>query len=134
MKRFWTRPCLSCFAVVGVAGATVLLLTQVLADGKRPSKELPQTQPPAQVVQNAVKAPLRADGGKYEIEMPTKQLLAARSLPVPAAASAEFVNPKVQPGKVRWHKDFATARAAATKSHKPVLLFQMMGKLDDQFC
>jgi len=44
------------------------------------------------------------------------------------------VNPKVAPGKVRWHPDFATACAASKASGKPVLLFQMMGKLDEQFC
>ena len=43
-------------------------------------------------------------------------------------------NPKVQPGKVRWHAGFAAACAAARTSGKPVLLFQMMGKLDEQFC
>jgi hypothetical protein len=43
-------------------------------------------------------------------------------------------NPKVEPGKVRWHPSMADACAAAQKSGKPVLLFQMMGKLDDQFC
>jgi hypothetical protein len=47
---------------------------------------------------------------------------------------ASFVNPKVEPGKVRWHKSFDEARAASAKSGKPVLLFQMMGKLDDEFC
>ena len=43
-------------------------------------------------------------------------------------------NPKVQPGLVRWHADFASACAAAKNSGKPVLLFHMMGKLDQQFC
>ena len=45
-----------------------------------------------------------------------------------------FRNPKVEPGKVRWHKNFEAACAAARKSGKPVLLFQLMGKLDDRFC
>lgn len=43
-------------------------------------------------------------------------------------------NPKVEPGKVRWHQDLAAACAAAKKSGKPVLLFQMMGNLDERFC
>ena len=43
-------------------------------------------------------------------------------------------NPKVEPGKVRWHPTFQAACDAARQSGKPVLLFQMMGKLDDQFC
>jgi hypothetical protein len=51
-----------------------------------------------------------------------------------ATPSEANTNPKVQPGKVNWHPSFASARQAAEKSGKPVLLFQMMGKLDDQFC
>jgi hypothetical protein len=68
------------------------------------------------------------------IERPTKALLAATVGNTAVPAKDAFVNPKVQPGKVKWHADFATACKAAGKSHKPVLLFQMMGKLDDQFC
>ena len=45
-----------------------------------------------------------------------------------------FANPKVPPGKVKWHSDLAAASTAAKKSGKPVLLFHMMGKLDDLFC
>jgi hypothetical protein len=74
-------------------------------------------------------APVTGSVGPYVskgvIERPTEQLL---------ATATAFVNPKVEPGKVKWHTDFATARAASAKSGKPVLLFQMMGKLDDQFC
>jgi hypothetical protein len=43
-------------------------------------------------------------------------------------------NPAVAPGKVKWHPDFETACQAAKKSGKPVLLFQMLGKLDQEFC
>lgn len=42
-------------------------------------------------------------------------------------------NPKVQPGNVNWHADFDAACAAAAKSGRPVLLFQMMGNLDEAF-
>jgi hypothetical protein len=65
--------------------------------------------------------------GKEAVELPTKRMLAAATAPA-------TVNPKVQPGLVGWHPDFAAACEAAKKSKKPVLLFQMMGKLDDQFC
>jgi hypothetical protein len=74
--------------------------------------------------------PVRRDARKLEIEGPTEALLALRAL----AAQSASDNPKVQPGKVKWHANFADACAAAQKSGKPVLLFQMMGKLDDQFC
>lgn len=43
-------------------------------------------------------------------------------------------NEKVEPGKVRWHKMIQTAMDASKQSGKPVLLFQMMGRLDDRFC
>jgi len=42
-------------------------------------------------------------------------------------------NPRVEPGKVRWHDDFAAARAAGRDSGKPVLLFQLLGRLDQRF-
>jgi hypothetical protein len=77
--------------------------------------------------------PRAADRGKRVIETPTEQVLASRSTTSPAAEQP-FVNPKVQPGKVRWHADLAEACQAASKSGKPVLLFQMMGRLDEKFC
>ena len=49
-------------------------------------------------------------------------------------SASDFVNPKVEPGKVRWHKSLEEAQAASLKTKKPVMIFQMMGKLDDQFC
>jgi hypothetical protein len=72
--------------------------------------------------------------GKGGIELGPKRVFAAAT-PAPApVAKNEFVNAKVEPGKVKWHADFDTACKAAAKSGRPVLLFQMMGKLDDQFC
>jgi len=75
----------------------------------------------------------RMDVGKSVVERPTEQLLASAAMAANGTSPA-FVNPKVEPGKVKWHADFATARAASAKSGKPVLLFQMLGKLDEQFC
>src|SRR6516165_8579734 len=72
----------------------------------------------------------RIDVGKSGVERPIEQLLASAA----SRAAPAFVNPKVEPGKVKWHADFATACATSAKSGKPVLLFQMMGKLNDQFC
>lgn len=57
-----------------------------------------------------------------------------QSTEVSADRRAPIENPKVQPGKVSWHAGFADACAASNKSGKPVLLFQMMGKLDERFC
>jgi hypothetical protein len=83
------------------------------------------------VVHAQQKDPL-ADRGKRRVERPTESILAKGA---DAAAPAKgFDNPKVASGKVTWHKDLATACAASKTSGKPVLLFQMMGKLDDKFC
>jgi len=71
-----------------------------------------------------------AGAGQQQQMFQIQAALAARQ----PAAPQGFVNPKVEPGKVKWHASFDEARAAAVKSKKPVLLFQMMGKLDDQFC
>jgi hypothetical protein len=68
------------------------------------------------------------DRPKRAIEIPTKTVV-ARSEAAPADA-----NPRVQAGKVRWHADFDTACRASAKSNKPVLVFHMMGRLDDRFC
>jgi hypothetical protein len=45
-----------------------------------------------------------------------------------------IANKPVAPGLVEWRQDFATACNLSERSGKPVLLFQMMGKLDDEFC
>jgi hypothetical protein len=90
----------------------------------------------------------RRDFGKRMIESPLERTLAPTgALPIlpllpirqilqnaDAKANALFVNPKVAPGQVIWHQNFAEACASAKTSGKAVLLFQMMGKLDDQFC
>jgi len=81
-------------------------------------------------------APKRAaDHGKYDIELPVKNTIAGNQPAARSTASPDkFRNPQVEPGKVRWHKDFEAACTASKKSGKPVLLFQMIGKLDDRFC
>jgi hypothetical protein len=76
----------------------------------------------------------RVDVGKYAAEFPTKELLARTFTKATAEPAESFVNPKVEPGLVRWHESFESACSASEKSGKPVLLFQMMGNLDDRFC
>lgn len=65
---------------------------------------------------------------------PTVRLPAAAGNGQPAVRPARFKNPAVPAGLVAWHKDVKAASAAAQKSGKPVLLFQMLGNLDDEFC
>ena len=55
--------------------------------------------------------------------------------PLPVVTAEEKpANPSVEPGKVHWHATTEVALAAAKLSKKPVLVFQMMGQLDHQFC
>jgi hypothetical protein len=82
-----------------------------------------QPQPPAKADSKP-----RRDVGKATVEAPTERVVATRT------AATDSVNPKVEPGLVHWHPTFEAACTAARKSGKPVLLFHMMGKLDDQFC
>jgi hypothetical protein len=35
---------------------------------------------------------------------------------------------------VRWHESVAAARTAAAASGRPLLVFQLLGRLDDEFC
>ncbi len=43
-------------------------------------------------------------------------------------------NPPVEPGKVDWHTDFTADCKASCDWGKPVLLFQLLGNLDQKFC
>lgn len=66
-------------------------------------------------------------------DLPLLQL----NTPAPTADSSTVSNRagrKVVPGFVRWHTNFETACKRAASTNKPVLLFQMMGKLDEEFC
>jgi hypothetical protein len=65
---------------------------------------------------------------KRAVELPLEDALDASAAPAPTADG------KVAPGLVRWHADFAAACAAARASGKPVLLFQLLGRLDDELC
>ena len=71
---------------------------------------------------------------KSAIESPTKLVVRNATKVAPVRSGETFVNPKVTPGKVNWHPSLDAACSAARKSGKPILLFQMMGKLDDKFC
>jgi hypothetical protein len=83
----------------------------------------------------------RPDTRKTLVEMRTERLLApperedggaVPARPQPTASADD--DAKVAPGLVRWHASADEARAAARTSGKPVLVFQMLGRLDDEFC
>lgn len=74
-----------------------------------------------------------ADFRKSVIEAPLKREISLNSAPL----SSDLVlreNPKVSAGLVTWHQSFEAARRASLLSGKPLLLFQMLGRLDDRFC
>jgi len=48
--------------------------------------------------------------------------------------TCQLQNPKVRPGLINWHKSFQDACLASKSSGKPVLLFPMLGRLDQEFC
>jgi len=71
-----------------------------------------------------------ADVGKKRIEFAAKNLV-AETAPAPRPVATD--DQTVEPGKVKWHSSFADACNEAKKSGKPVLLFQMMGRLNQRF-
>jgi hypothetical protein len=71
---------------------------------------------------------------KGRIEQPLKNVVAQAAPATAPAVVASADNPTVEAGLVKWHKTVEDAQAAAKKSGKPVLLFQMMGYLDKKFC
>jgi hypothetical protein len=77
---------------------------------------------------SAADPPVPSPPTKKVVEFPVKEAV-AKSAPTPPTD-----NPTVDTGKVKWHKTLDDAQAAAKKSNKPVLLFQMMGYLDKKFC
>jgi hypothetical protein len=60
-------------------------------------------------------------------------MVESRSANLPQAETTGG-NPSAAPGLVRWHPTFDAACEAARESGKPVLLFHLMGRLDQQFC
>lgn len=75
----------------------------------------------------------RADMSKALREFPTARLLRTTDLLAPGTRS-KVPNPKVKPGLVTWHGSFDEAVAAAKGSGKPVLLLNLLGNLDEEFC
>jgi len=68
------------------------------------------------------------------IASPTLQEAVKAAPEVAPEAPAETMAERVAPGLVAWHPDREAALAAAQVSGRPVLLFQMLGRLDERFC
>ena len=74
---------------------------------------------------------------KLAIESPSEKLVAT-ALPAELSKSTPPTPDRhpiaAVPGKVDWLADFDAACRASRDSGKPVLLFQLMGRLDEVFC
>ena len=77
----------------------------------------------AQDAANARPRAASADMRKMVVELPIKKAI---GVPEEKHGAVDM--------KVRWHESFAAAVNAAKASGRPVLLFQLLGKLDDEFC
>ena len=81
---------------------------------------------------------LPQDAGKSEVEKPVKKKIAdfgKKMAEMPIKKSMDKKDDSgFAPGKVKWHASFDKAVAAAKKSGKPVLLFQLLGNLNEEFC
>jgi len=94
--------------------------------------------------------PRKPDFSKLRIEAPLKSMLKSSAAPDLFKSlesrgelqkldngvqnSAPPAVAKVKPGLVSWHNDLTAAMKSASQSGKPVLVFHMMGSLDDRFC
>lgn len=116
-------------------------------DSPLPAQGSPLPVQKAQAVPIERVAAPRLDVSKRMAELPLRRLIpvhprlteqngelkSSSSRPTGAGA-ASTGNPKTEPGKVKWHATLEQALAASRKSFKPVMLFQMLGRLDDRFC
>jgi hypothetical protein len=89
---------------------------------------------PASAEEQRVSSRAVLDGPKVAaIERPARQVVESLSSNLPQSAT-QGDNPVVTPGLVHWHPSFDAACKASQMSGKPVLLFHLMGRLDQQFC
>ena len=109
-------------------------VVQAVRAAREPARTVGATSPLTDRPQSAAETsvPQRIfDGSKTTvIERPATEVLEKHSGPIANGTS----NPTVAPGLVRWHPSFAAACKAAEQSGKSVLLFQLLGRLDQEFC
>ena len=137
---------LTCAAVLAVSAVAAPPQLRTIKDGGKTAIENPlkavvrQSAPRSSG--NTVFKPrppasrIPKDAEKRDIEVPLKRVVRDSAPPAEKATEtkpAGFKNPKVEPGKVRWHANFEKAVAASKRSGRPVLLFQMIGNLDERF-
>ena len=54
--------------------------------------------------------------------------------PKTEGAAPEASTTKTAPGLIRWHDSIEAATLASRTSGRPVLRFQLLGRLDERFC
>jgi hypothetical protein len=74
-----------------------------------------------------------ADMRKAAVELPTARLLRSTDTAATRAIAADS-SQRVQPGLVAWHANYQEAVDASRASGKPVLLVQLLGRMDEKFC
>lgn len=107
------------------------------ADNKSTLTEIPTTAteiPTTAFSTTTTKPELNETAPPQEMHQPDMHASAPASPAAPTPVQSISSSTKVTPGKVTWHPDFESACRASSASGKPVLLFQMMGRLDDHFC
>ena len=90
----------------------------------------PADQPLADIRKSIIEDPIKASLlSAHPLDSKLGFGLGPNELP-PLTADAEAV----APGDVRWHESFESALESSRESGKPVLLFQLLGRLDERFC
>lgn len=75
-------------------------------------------------------------GSKMAIETPLKRIISKESFAVPQQSSdlKASQDRAVQAGLVAWSASVESAYSRSRVTGKPVLVFQLMGRLDEEFC
>lgn len=116
-----------------------------VVDEKLASKKLMALSMSKSAMQSPIESVIRNAGGAGNPEetapvapvvpVASPSLMASLVSARPASSAGGFVNPPVLPGKIAWHKDFGDACLKARNApNRPVLLFLMLGRLDQKFC
>ena len=105
---------------------------------ERPTEELVAELSPDEIAARPTAEAKPADGDRTKrlvVEPVVEAVVrgAQPSAPAREPAARSDDNPRVEPGKVQWHDDVAAATSAARRSGKPVLVFHLLGQLDQRF-
>lgn len=133
------------YSIYIMAALVATLATQSSAtamDSRDVGKEMIES--PVKIMLRKSSAPVQVTGrsnppdvSKMRIERSAKLLIRNSSTPaLKSSVKRHSIAKKnyVKPGLVKWHQDLGAARRASKKSGKPLLVFHMMGRLDDRFC